>query len=955
MIQQSSVETPWWIRVGGGSNILEGTMPADGVRTYHALTSPVGGAKIYWEGGSKGTFSTNENECTAAAPADTTAPTVTVKDSSDGADGRYRSVSFKLYDAGKIDKVEINGVEKNLTDATWSDVNGVKPGALGAVEGKNALVAYDVAGNTTTVDFVLDTTGPKVTVKDESVGSDPVFSTVSYKLHDGSKVDKVVLNGTEKDLTDNEWSDLNGVKPGTFGAVEGANTLVAYDALGNETTVEFTLDTVAPKVTVKDGASFTNGADGRYSLVSFKLNDAGKIDKAELNGKVKDLGNNVWSDLNFVKPGTFGAVEGKNTLVVLDVAGNRTTVEFVLDTTGPEVTVKNGASYTVGSDDIYSLVSYKLHDGSKVDKVVLNGTEKDLTDNVWSDVNYVKPGTFGAVEGDNTLVAYDALGNATEVEFVLDVTLPVISVPAGDQYVGAGERTFDLSQVELHPDWVYVEFNQIGDDGKWKKTSGQRFEGVNEFSFTVNGADLVEGVRSQVKITSVDLAGNRTSTTFPVIVDTTGPEVTVKDGESFTVGADGVYSLVSFKLHDNTMIDKVVLNGVEKDLSNNAWSDVNYVKPGTFGAVEGDNTLVAHDVAGNTTTVDFVLHTAPAIAEDPASTVTAAQPTCDASGTLSYVITAGVDPISTDVRLKELGDGTGGDQETYYLADGTTVSGDNFKTAVYQHVELAAGESITITSPELGAGWYKLTVDGNRAFKNLLNKDFTLDEATGCDVPDGDSVLTLDGSSVTTKAVDGLPWIVFDVTLTDPGARSASQTVYLEITDGTNTEKIELGDLVDGHLSGEILWPGASASPSAWPGWTQDSDGVWVKTDEGFAWTLGDISAKLMVNPELAVDLAYPADAQPPVSGAAPAAPSDDTVADENDAAGSSDVVVTGAETVSNTVTATDTSADAADGETVVVTSAALPQTGSDSALLAIGAAFLVALGSGLLWARRRA
>ncbi|BDZ42010.1 hypothetical protein GCM10025865_13090 [Paraoerskovia sediminicola] len=92
------------------------------------------------------------------------------------------------------------------------------------------------------------------------------------------------------------------------------------------------VDCVGPKVTVKGGDSFTVGADGTYSKVSFKLFDAGKVDRLTLNGKVKDLTDNVWSDLNFVAPGKFGAVEGANTLVVFDVAGNSTTVEFTLTT-----------------------------------------------------------------------------------------------------------------------------------------------------------------------------------------------------------------------------------------------------------------------------------------------------------------------------------------------------------------------------------------------------------------------------------------------------------------------------------------------------------------------------------------------------------------------------------------------------------------------------------------------
>lgn len=89
-------------------------------------------------------------------------------------------------------------------------------------------------------------------------------------------------------------------------------------------------DTTAPTVTVKKGTPFTTGTDAGYSKVSFKLHDAGKIDRVSVNGVQKDLADDKWSDLNFVKPGVFGAVAGANTLEVFDVAGNRTEVPFVL-------------------------------------------------------------------------------------------------------------------------------------------------------------------------------------------------------------------------------------------------------------------------------------------------------------------------------------------------------------------------------------------------------------------------------------------------------------------------------------------------------------------------------------------------------------------------------------------------------------------------------------------------
>ncbi|MFJ4014736.1 endo-beta-N-acetylglucosaminidase H [Microbacterium sp. NPDC090014] len=90
-------------------------------------------------------------------------------------------------------------------------------------------------------------------------------------------------------------------------------------------------DTTPPTVTIKDGARFTKvEADGSYQRVSYKLFDEGKIDRLSVNGVVKDLADNAWSDLNFVKPGVFGAVMGENTLQVVDVAGNVTELSFVL-------------------------------------------------------------------------------------------------------------------------------------------------------------------------------------------------------------------------------------------------------------------------------------------------------------------------------------------------------------------------------------------------------------------------------------------------------------------------------------------------------------------------------------------------------------------------------------------------------------------------------------------------
>ena len=104
----------------------------------------------------------------------------------------------------------------------------------------------NIWGEATRRTVTVDNTDPTITVKPESVGASDTFKTVSFKLYDAQKIDKVTINGVVKDLTNNTYSDVNGVKPGTFGAVEGENTIVVYDVAGNTTTYVFTLDTIAP-------------------------------------------------------------------------------------------------------------------------------------------------------------------------------------------------------------------------------------------------------------------------------------------------------------------------------------------------------------------------------------------------------------------------------------------------------------------------------------------------------------------------------------------------------------------------------------------------------------------------------------------------------------------------------------------------------------------------------------
>ncbi|MBS3179868.1 MULTISPECIES: Ig-like domain repeat protein [unclassified Pseudoclavibacter] len=165
--------------------------------------------------------------------------------------------------------------------------------------------------------------------------------TISVDADDEGGLQKIVANvyrGSQ--LVKSTQTALNGVTSGSHTATvalpDGDYTLRfnAHDNAGNVSqtgTQAFTIDATRPSITLKSGPEFTTQTGAGYDMVSYKLHDAGKVDRVELNGVVKDLTDNTWSDVNHIAPGAFGAVTGTNTLTVFDLAGNAQTTTFSLN------------------------------------------------------------------------------------------------------------------------------------------------------------------------------------------------------------------------------------------------------------------------------------------------------------------------------------------------------------------------------------------------------------------------------------------------------------------------------------------------------------------------------------------------------------------------------------------------------------------------------------------------
>lgn len=145
----------------------------------------------------------------------------------------------------------------------------------------------------------------------------------------------------------------------------------------------------------------------------------------------------------------------------------------------------------------------------------------------------------------------------------------------------------------------------------------------------------------------------------------------------------------------------------------------------------------------------------------------------------------------------------------------------------------------------------------------LLSLPTAAHAASGDDYTPGvDESYTLAGSTVAAVCENNVPWITYSVVMTDPKNEATTNSASLVLSNGSKSTTLALGQLdSNGKLSGSVLWPGASVDGSGdaagWPGW-KNVDGSWTETSGNFAWTRGNISATVVVNPQLSVALSYP-------------------------------------------------------------------------------------------------
>ncbi|HRX63872.1 MAG TPA: S-layer homology domain-containing protein [Candidatus Absconditabacterales bacterium] len=221
-----------------------------------------------------------------------------------------------------------DGTYYNTTvNPTYSDANSVSATLNGvpfnsgdpvSVDNPYTLIITDIAGNSVTVNFVVDKTDP--TYGGFVDGS--YYNTDVTIAYSDTNISGATLNGS-------------GISDGYIETSEGLHTLVVIDLATNSDTASFTIDKTYP--------SYNGVVDGSYysGSVAITYSDD-NLSTATLNGAPYASGDSISTDDDYV-------------FYIDDLAGNSHTISFVVDTISPTASVSYSPATLTNTDVIATL------------------------------------------------------------------------------------------------------------------------------------------------------------------------------------------------------------------------------------------------------------------------------------------------------------------------------------------------------------------------------------------------------------------------------------------------------------------------------------------------------------------------------------------------------------------------------------------------------------------------
>ncbi len=562
--------------------------------------------------------------------------------------------STNVSGAGQTVVATLNGqqyIGVVQSDGSWSVT--LPAGALESLPSAPGTITVDVtdaAGNTSsqTVPFDVDKTPPTVTVVPVN-GTDVLNAanvlsgqTVSINASADTASVAITLNGVPHTATlfGGVWQvNLSATDLGALPNGATSYTVTATDAAGNTTTITraITLDTTAPNVVV-DPVTRDNQID--LAELNSGINLTGKTVPADPGGVVTiningtTLTGVIAADGTWSVPVSASVLSGMTngtyalSVTVTDPVGNVSTPQtstFTVNTNSSAIAVN-----AVESDDKISAadisdgltiggITARVADGTTV-TITLNG--KQYTTQVDASGNW-----------QLTIAQADAAAIADGTATVTVTTRDVDNLPV------SGERQFTIITHQLPQPAISVPFTdgivnaaEAAAGGTLSGTTGSKGSGQTVTVTLDSGTPLTATVdangnwtlpltptqlgalnQGNHTVTATDAAGNQSSTTAALLVDTQAPTLgissvtsdnivnTVEAGGALNITGTGSYD----PLHAQTV--KVLINGQNHDAilqPDGTWSIT--LPGGALSNVpDGRVTVKATitDYAGNTTTV----------------------------------------------------------------------------------------------------------------------------------------------------------------------------------------------------------------------------------------------------------------------------------------------------------------------------------------------------------------
>jgi len=453
------------------------------------------------------------------------------------------------------------------------------------------LSCRDGAGNfaNRSVEFTVDTHHPVVSITSPSPGAyiNRSAVTLTWSVWDTSAVEM------DWRVDGGDWSSVHEMSVVISGLSEGTHVfeLSCQDSVGlyTNTTLEFTVDTTAPSVTI------VSPEGGWYAARSIEVRwvaaDQEGIDhfRLEAGGSWTDLPGDVLSrqitDL----------MDGPHTIVVtaLDLAGNSNSTEITIwiDATAPALQIISPSAGSFGNS-ISLTVEWTVSDLVGIGSVWLRFDDGPWV-NVTSMTSYVSDSLS---EGVHTITfnATDALGNYAVSSFThtIDLTPPFmeITAPAEGEFLGPSVRV----------SWAASDDRGISrsatrlDGGPWQDV--QASSRYKVFSGLAGGLHTIE-------VMVVDLAGNALCDTVTFEVDSTAPFLSVTSPSDHAYLGTGTVEVTWTSFDDGTGMDR---HSVSCD--GTSWTDVEGTSF-TFHLPDGTYALSvrAYDLVGNMAEVSLTV------------------------------------------------------------------------------------------------------------------------------------------------------------------------------------------------------------------------------------------------------------------------------------------------------------------------------------------------------------